>query len=148
MLIAVLTAVVTVWLALRRFYSEQWWSRKAQAYVEILSSLFKVKSYVHTRLTQNMSAFALMAADEAELLQRAREGYDELFRSAAVNVLFLPARAQALLENILPFVRNSWLPDAYEQLEPVMAAIETCISELRAIAKIDLKRDGLFWRDA
>jgi len=38
-----ITAWITVKLALRRFYTEKWWERKAQAYSEIIGSLAKMR---------------------------------------------------------------------------------------------------------
>lgn len=38
-----ITAWITVKLALRRFYTEKWWERKAQAYSETIGSLAKMR---------------------------------------------------------------------------------------------------------
>ena len=138
LVIAVVSAIVTVRLALRRFYSEQWWGRKAQAYVEILSALFKVKAYLHARYTANDSPMALGADEEKNLFERSREGSDELLRASAVGVLFISSDAQTRLEAVLPLVRRSWLPDSYDCVESTLEAIESCIKELRQMAKVDL----------
>src|SRR6266536_1374619 len=45
LVIAVVTAIITVRLALRRFYSERWWERKAQAYSDILEALYISQAY-------------------------------------------------------------------------------------------------------
>lgn len=139
LVIAVVSAIVTVRLALRRFYSEQWWGRKAQAYVEILGALFKVKAYLHARGSANDSAMALAADEEKNLFERSREGSDELLRASAVGVLFISQEAQARLEAVLPVVQNSWLPDSYESVEPTLKAVDSCIEDLRRMAKTDLR---------
>jgi hypothetical protein len=140
LIVAMVTAFVTVWLALRRFYSEQWWSRKAEAYVEVLGALFKAKSYAAERLMQNMSAMALTPDEENRLLERARQGYDELFRATAVSAVFLPEEAQKELESVLPMIKNSWLPDSYDVLEPAVSAIDKCVTAIRELAKKELKK--------
>lgn len=140
LIVAVVTTLLTVWLALWRFHSEQWWSRKAEAYVEVLRAMFKAKSYVAARLNRHMSAEALSKDEENRLLAHAREGYEELFRASAVDALFLPEEAQNSLELVLPAIRNSWLPDSYDSLEPAMAALDKGIDDLRKIAKKDLKK--------
>jgi len=38
-LVAVVTAVLTVQLALRRFYTERWWEKKAEAYLNVIDAL-------------------------------------------------------------------------------------------------------------
>lgn len=138
LVIAVVSAIVTVRLALRRFYSEQWWARKAQAYVEILSALFNVKAYLHARSTANDSAMALGDDEEKKLFARSRKGSDELLRASAVGVLFISAEAQARLEAVLPIVQQSWLPDSYDSVESTLEAVDSCIKDIRRMAKIDL----------
>lgn len=44
-LLAVITAAVTVRLSLRNFYTEKWWERQAEAYSEILESLSHMKRH-------------------------------------------------------------------------------------------------------
>lgn len=43
LVIAVVTSIVSVHLSLRRFYSQRWWERKAEAYSEIMDSLYHMK---------------------------------------------------------------------------------------------------------
>lgn len=148
LLIAVITAVTTVWLALGRFYSEQWWSRKAKAYEEILTALFKVRVYARAQAKKGEAATAkcLSPEEEKKLLERSEEGFDELLKASTVNVLFLPKEARKSLEGVLGNVENSWHPASYEQVKPSLDAIHTCINELHKIAKKDLRRNWTTWR--
>ncbi|MBZ0149375.1 MAG: hypothetical protein K8F62_17805 [Pseudorhodoplanes sp.] len=43
LLVAVPTALLTVWLSLRRFYREKWWEAKMRAYAEVIQSLHDMK---------------------------------------------------------------------------------------------------------
>ena len=44
--IALVTAYVTVRLSLKQFYSQRWWEKKAEAYSAIIHSLYQMKAYV------------------------------------------------------------------------------------------------------
>ncbi|HML08871.1 MAG TPA: hypothetical protein VK430_12200 [Xanthobacteraceae bacterium] len=43
LLVAVITAWLTVWLSLRRFYREKWWEAKMRAYTDVIQALHHVK---------------------------------------------------------------------------------------------------------
>ena len=45
LVIAVVSARVTVHFALKRFYSEKWWERKAEAYSSIIEALHHIRNY-------------------------------------------------------------------------------------------------------
>ena len=58
-LIAIISAIIAVILALKRFRSEQLWLKKTEAYKEILSALFKIQSYAVYRAEKNFHAEVL-----------------------------------------------------------------------------------------
>ena len=45
LLIAAVASWITVKLSLRKFYTEKWWERKAQAYSEIIGSLARMEIF-------------------------------------------------------------------------------------------------------
>jgi hypothetical protein len=47
LLVAVATALLTVWLSLRRFYREKWWEAKMRAYTEVIQALHHMKRDLH-----------------------------------------------------------------------------------------------------
>ncbi len=145
-LIAVITAVITAILTLRRFRSEQWWLRKAEAYKEIFNALFKIQSYAIYRNEKNFHAEALSSKQEQLLLDRAIEGHDELTRASVISIVYLHPDIQETLEQVIPAVRNSRLPDSYCEVENSMATISNCIEDIRKLAKIDLRvvNDSIF----
>lgn len=50
LVVATVSSVVTVRLALRRFYSEKWWERKSSAYTTVIEALHHVREYTDTNL--------------------------------------------------------------------------------------------------
>ncbi len=50
LIIAIITAIITVHLSLRRFHSEQWWVRKADSYSKIVESLHEIKTYCEDQI--------------------------------------------------------------------------------------------------
>lgn len=44
-IIAIITAYFTVRFSLKQFYSQQWWQKKAEAYTNIMESLYSIRRY-------------------------------------------------------------------------------------------------------
>jgi hypothetical protein len=66
----VVTAVVTVRLSLRSFYSEKWWERKAETYTAVMDSLHHMKRYDGSMLEQAFGYSELPEDRQKELLIR------------------------------------------------------------------------------
>jgi len=50
LLIAVVTAIVTIHLSIKRFHSERWWERKADSYSRIVESLHQMKAWCEDQM--------------------------------------------------------------------------------------------------
>ena len=64
---AVVTSITTVWLSLRRFYSEKWWERKVAAYTAIIKSLHHMKRDIEENMSAEERGRELSEERKAEL---------------------------------------------------------------------------------
>src|SRR5258708_40148272 len=70
--VAVFTAVVTVRLALRRFYAEKSWERKSVAYGAVLEALHHVRNHADTNLTFSIRGKELPPPREQHMTNKMR----------------------------------------------------------------------------
>ena len=69
LIVAVVTALLTVRLSLRKFYTERWWERKADAYSRIVEALHKYKKYDQQKLKIEMS-YPRDDSDKKKILEK------------------------------------------------------------------------------
>jgi hypothetical protein len=82
---AIVTAFVSVRLALRRFRSERLWDRKFQAYSDLFQALFHVKAYGTRALHRIETGGTLSDERMKELGARSAAGYDEIRKAVVVG---------------------------------------------------------------
>ena len=78
------SARVTVHYALKRFHSEKWWERKAEAYGAILEALHHVRNHADTNIAFLERGKELPEAGEEELTQKLEDAMAEL-RSGIIS---------------------------------------------------------------
>ena len=76
--VSVVTAVLTVQLALRRFYSEKWWERRSDAYSEIIKALHQVREHADTNLQFALRDKDLPEEGDARLTKEMQEAIGQL----------------------------------------------------------------------
>src|SRR5438477_13173117 len=54
-LVAIVTSVTTVFLALRRFRQERWWDKKEAMYAELLETLHGLKRYTESCIERSQT---------------------------------------------------------------------------------------------
>src|SRR5947209_3131310 len=75
--ITIVSALVTVRLALHRFYSEKWWEKKLAAYVTVIEALFQVKLYMDEQIESYLGESTISEERQVQLKEKWREGRDE-----------------------------------------------------------------------
>ena len=99
-----LTALISVRLALRRFRSERLWDRRVQAYSNLFEALFHVKAYTKRALDRIEGGGDLNDDYMKELAARSGEGYREIRKAVVIGVLALgPDRPGGFLRNHAQF---------------------------------------------
>ena len=139
-IIAILTSFLTVRLSLRRFYSERWWERKAEAYSTILESLFNIKSYVDDLITSYEENTNIPVSERDKLASRWKEGHEEIKKIAAIGTFTISEKVYACINGLRKDLKEAKRQaNLYEQLCLESTALDNCLREIREFAKNDLK---------
>ena len=139
LVVAVVSAVVTVRLSLRRFHSEKWWERKAAAYNTLVEALFHLQLYLQESFDEHVDQRTIGPEREKALAERAAQGRDELYRAAAVGTFMFSAAATASITRCLSQLAKARDTDDYfDYLDTELAAVSKCLDEIRLLAKQDL----------
>lgn len=136
-----ITAWITVKLALRRFYTEKWWERKAQAYSETIGSLAKMrvcfdKWYETCFLHKDISA---------ETSKKVNEEYASAKRvienAVAAGSFIVSEEAAQVLGSFLKELQKEDIGGNWpEDLDRHHGEVIKCIARLREIAKRELSK--------
>lgn len=137
--IAVLSAWLTVKFALRRFYSEKWWERKATVYTAIFEALHHVRNCADHQLVFSQRDIGMPEAADTELTKLMSNAIADLRKYFDIGTFIL---SQEAVDVIAVFMRD--LDEATKVInwEPHLAlkidAVEKCLTSLRPVAKMDL----------
>lgn len=138
--VAVVTSVLTVRLALRRFYQEKWWERKSAAYSAIIESLHHVREHADTNLTFSLCGRDLPPEGDKELTKQLESAMAALRLQRDVGSFVITEDAVAELNKLfVELDASTRTPHWQEHLELKLAAIDKCLPELRRIARRDLQ---------
>ena len=140
--VAVLTAFLTVRLALKRFYSEKWWERKAEAYGAILEALHHVRNYTDHNLESLKRGVDLPPEGDAELTKKLQEAMAELRKHWDIGSFVICKEAVTVMDTFMEELDaatkySNW--DAHLIIK--MDAVNKCLNTMREIARKDLKAD-------
>jgi hypothetical protein len=136
----VVTAAVSVRLALKRFRSERWWERKAQAYSDLLLSLFHIQIHAKRSLEEVVDGVTLDESYMATLSKRAADGFAEIRKAAALGrFLFSTEVSERLLrlEQALDSPGHNLAP--HEEIEDLYGVVTSALTDLRPMALRDLE---------
>lgn len=163
-IISFLSSWITVQLSLRRFRSERWWEKRADAYSKIIEALHnskafleehlewervdaypkikKVKEALHnSKVFQHLEVEAVdgnLTVRKKELGLRAHAANDEITKAVNVGAFLLSEKALTCLkqykEDTAMHPGITW--DAY--LEQNFSATKVCLEAIIKIAKKDL----------
>ena len=129
-----------MWLALRRFRSERWWDRKAQAYTELFQALFYVQRYARLAMRREARGLALDDEFMRALGEKSSAGYAEILKAATIGSLLFGDQVATRLSRLEQELDE---PDAdrnyYEELMADYDAVTAAIGDLRPLARADLK---------
>ncbi len=138
--VAFLSASLTVKYALTRFYSEKWWERKAGAYTSIIEALHHVRDYADTNLDFEMRGKDIPKEGDEELTERLQQAMGELRKQGDVGNFIISDEAVEALKTLMDELDQStktvtWQTHLILKLE----AVDKCLSSMRKIARADLK---------
>ena len=137
--VAVVTSLLTVRLALKRFYSEKWWERTSAAYGGIIEALHHVREHAHTNLVFSVRGKDLPPEGDKLLTQKLQEAMADLRKHRDIGSFVISEEALALLNQLFSELDASTQTQQWQQhLELKLAAVDKCLAEMRRIARQDL----------
>jgi hypothetical protein len=137
---AFIASYITVRLSLKRFYSQKWWEKKADAYSAIIESLHHMKRYFGEELDAIYESRELSEDHETELKRKAEKSHDELRKRADMGHFVLSEEAVAQLATFEKKYNEARDADSWHDfMEYCWAATDTALNRMRDIAKTDLK---------
>lgn len=137
--IAVISARVTVHFALKRFYSEKWWERKVEAYTSIIESLHHIRNHADHNLIFSMANKELPEEAEEELTKKMQNALAELRKRLDIGTFVVSEEAMDVMRSFMNELdastkTNNWI----EHLNFKLAAVGRCLVVMRRIARTDL----------
>ncbi len=157
---AVVSARVTLHYALKRFYFEKWWERKAEAYSSILVALHHLKNYADNELASEKVVEPSLRPKVDKVLEELKEkmidGIAEIRKSADIGAFVISEEAVGALNTLMQELDASTkTQNWHEHLNLRLSAVKKCLESMRYIAKNDLKGPmterecfNRFWRAA
>ena len=148
LMVAVISAVLTVKLAFRRFLAERWWERKAGAYASVLKALHVMKRGLEDDLDRFTDANRRTDEEyNKEQLKKYRAARDQVYEAVDTGSFLLATQATDLLqklENDLARAERNNLHDGHYfdvigAIQDETNAVCACLDVLPAIARRDLR---------
>ncbi|MGO8763256.1 MAG: hypothetical protein ACLQUS_14825 [Desulfobaccales bacterium] len=153
---AVVSARVTLHYALKRFYFEKWWERKAEAYTSILEALHHLKNHIDHELEFNKIHPSLYEKGQKvlnELTEKMKDAIDEIRKQADIGAFVISEEAVNALHTLLTELEESVsklkIPAITEVINSKqilrehfdlkLSAVNKCLEFMRYTAKNDLK---------
>jgi hypothetical protein len=138
--IAAVSSWITVQLSLKRFRSERWWERKAQAYEKIIGALHDSKAFADKHLEAEYSGRKIAEEKDKELRARSKVAHEEIEKAIDTGSFLLSDEALSRLKQYQKDMEKAsdtqmW----FEYLEGDLAATSNCLKDLIQIAKKDLR---------
>jgi hypothetical protein len=139
MAIAVLSAWITVRLAIRRFHQERWWDKKEAAYSNLLEVLHRFKRYASQHYGRELGHHNPSDEDKAALEAEWQKTNREYERLRDLASLHLSEDAMSILNEYEKKKREAQNEDLFQWIEGDLAAATDCLEKLKRAAKEDLK---------
>jgi len=138
--IATVSAWITVQLSLRRFRAEKWWERKADAYSKVIEALHNSKTSADHFLVAEIRGLKLPEDRDEEMRSRMRAAKDEILKAMDVGSFVLSKEA---LDRLRQYKRDTdealKQNSLFEYLETNVTAAERCLNDIIEISKRDLR---------
>ena len=140
----IVTGAVSAWitaqLSLRKFRSERWWERGAEAYSKVIEALHNLKASAHHHLEAEDKGRKLSEERKTELRNSAEVAGDEILKAINVGSFLLSEEALSRLEKYQKEVEQASKQQTwYDYIDEVRYANDQCLKDFIEIAKRDLR---------
>lgn len=144
--VAIVGALLAVYLAFWRFRKEHLWSRKVDEYIAILEALHVAKDDASEYIAETVGRRDRSDEQKKESYGKSREAQRRIQKALDMGGFLLCPAASAVLVDVLKGIDSAKdQPKPYDQAGDVFEAIEKCVNSISAIAKEDLRLTGRWW---
>lgn len=139
LLVAIVSAVLAVRLALRRFHAEKLWEKKLASYGAIMEAVHHVREHADTNLLFVLLNKDLPEEGDRELTTKLQAAMAELRKQRDIGSFVISEKAVAELNSLFVGLDASTKTNHWqEHLELKLKSIDKTLPELKRIAKKDL----------
>ena len=133
--VAIITAFLTVWLALRRFYREKWWEAKMRAYTDVIQALHHIKRDIEISIPAKIHGITPFYQ---EWNARHKLAWDDLRKYIDIGEFLFSEKSIQILQTLVR--ESSATPnDSYlDHMETLQVSVEKCFPAIKAAARADL----------
>ena len=140
LLIAVLTAFLTVRLSLRRFRAERWWERKAEAYSKIVEALHNAMEYCAAMSDEEQMGSELSDERKKRLTDDYLVAVQEIKKATGIGAFIISSDVADVLSKLDARPRPDPNKTAFwEIFDDAFDAYRTALMHIRELAKKDLE---------
>ena len=136
-----ITAWITVKLTLRRFYTEKWWERKAQAYSETIGSLAKMR-VCFDKWEEELFGHKDMSPETRKKVNEEYASAKRVIENAVAAGSFIVSEeaAQILGSFLKELQKEDIRGNGPKDFDRYHGEVIKCITRLREIAKRELSK--------
>lgn len=139
-LISFFTAIITVHLSLKQFYSERLWERKIDSYIAIFESLHRLKHYSRIKRDIDLGTRSYKKDRISLLEDQWAEGDMEVHKTIDIGSFVICDDAIKCLKDYLNRSRLDFEEHSISDLaSQEMVYLDDCIKGLKLVAQKDLK---------
>ena len=138
--IAGLSSWITVYLSLKKFRTEKWWEKKAEAYSNLVGVIHDAKAFAEKNLTASSRNRELSEEEDSDLRAKSCKAESEIYRAMDVGAFYLSEVAIECLkkykkESSEAGQEKSWVHYLVEDFD----ATDKCLQSVIKIARSDLQ---------
>ena len=139
LLLSVFTAIITVRLSLKRFYSERLWERKMDSYTAIFEALHRLKHYYQMKRDIDLGERSLQKDRSALLEQQWAESDTEVNKAIDIGSFVICQDAIDCLRDFRNHPRLHYEDEPISELaSQEIKYLDDCIKTLNSIAHKDI----------
>ncbi len=137
--VGVVSSLFTSLLARKRFVSERWWDRKADAYTRILDALVEMHRYHEAYYEGLTHRSELSEARKAELTAAWKTAWRDVDNAIRLGAFVISREAHSALTKLRAATRDVHPNDFFGLVDAEYAATSACIEQMREIGRTDLQ---------
>jgi hypothetical protein len=140
LIVAIIVAVLTVQLSLRRFYREKWWERRLDAYTRVIEALHHMLRSMEAGYSEELKERHYEPEQRKRLSERAEAGWNEVRKAADMGELLLSAAALGSLKDLIDQTDkfSEEQPSYFDYLNESLPVVRVHLKTFVVVAKKDL----------